>query len=67
MDLLELLRMRLIVEIVLIYLAYKIGWTEAHVMVAKECERLGSFFVGKKVYHCNLIIEKEEKNASKES
>lgn len=59
--------MRLVVEVVLIFLAYKFGWVEAHQMVAKECERLGSFFVGKKVYYCNLIIEREEKNASEES
>lgn len=35
------------------------GWTEAHHVVATECERLGKFFVGKKVYTCTNIEEKE--------
>ena len=35
------------------------GWAEAHHVVATECERLGKFFVGKKVYICVKIEEKE--------
>lgn len=29
-----------------------IGWNAAHVTVAAECERLGGFFVGKRVFKC---------------
>lgn len=29
-----------------------LGWNTAHVTVAAECERLGGFFVGKKVFKC---------------
>ena len=35
------------------------GWVQAHHVVATECERLGKFFVGKKVYSCVKIEEKE--------
>ena len=35
------------------------GWAEAHRTVATECERLGKFYVGKKVYSCIKIEEKE--------
>lgn len=31
------------------------GWVMAHETVAKECERLGGFFVGSKVYRCTKI------------
>lgn len=30
------------------------GWTFAHKTVAIECDRLGGFFVGDKVYRCVL-------------
>ena len=36
------------------------GWVEAHKTVAQECERLGKFFVGKKVYSCYKITVTEE-------
>ena len=45
---------------VLAFLAGKCyGWVQAHHVVATECERLGKFFVGKKVYSCVKIEEKE--------
>lgn len=53
--------MRLLIEVLIVYLAYKAGWVNAHRTVATECERLGSFFVGDKTYYCNLIVEKEKK------
>lgn len=28
------------------------GWIVAHATIAKECERLGGFYVGKKTYKC---------------
>lgn len=39
-------------------LGYGQGWVSAHHTVAKECERLGSFFAGKKVYRCTEIEDK---------
>ena len=36
------------------------GWTSAHCTVATECERLGSFYVGKDVYICNRIVKEFE-------
>jgi hypothetical protein len=31
------------------------GWGAAHKTVATECERLGSFYVGPKTFHCTKI------------
>jgi hypothetical protein len=36
-----------------------VGWIMAHSAVARECERLGSFYVGKKVFKCYKIEEKK--------
>lgn len=44
--------MKLLAMLGLIWIGYWIGWWYAHVTVATECERLGSFFVGKRVFKC---------------
>lgn len=31
-----------------------LGWTEAHSTVATECQRLGSFYVGKQTFECKV-------------
>lgn len=36
-------------------IGFIIGWQAAHVTVATECERLGSFYVNKKIYKCTEI------------
>lgn len=36
---------------------YWIGYASAHADVARECERLGGFYVGKTVYKC-VKVEK---------
>lgn len=36
------------------------GWIAAHHTVAAECERLGGFFVGQKVYKCHLVESRED-------
>nr|CDS55673.1 hypothetical protein SYMBAF_100015 [Serratia symbiotica] len=41
--------------VIVILLSYRLGWESAHLEVARECERLGKFYVGKKIFHCNLI------------
>lgn len=33
------------------------GWIHAHNTVRKECERLGSFYVGSKTFKCTEIQE----------
>lgn len=47
-----------------IVISYNIGYIVAHKTIALECERLGSFFVGKQVYKCVAIENNktEEKN-----
>ena len=38
-----------------------IGWIWAHNTVANECDRLGSFYVGERVYKCERIEVKDGK------
>lgn len=37
-----------------------LGWNAAHVAVAAECERLGGFFVGKKIFKCVEVIHADD-------
>lgn len=30
------------------------GWKDAHIEVARECQRLGSFYVGDQIFTCSL-------------
>ena len=34
---------------------YRIGYVSAHTDVARECERLGGFYVGQTVYKCTKV------------
>jgi hypothetical protein len=36
-------------------LGFALGWVHAHNTVARECEQLGQFYVGKTVYRCTSI------------
>jgi hypothetical protein len=42
-----------------LWAAYQIGWVHAHSTVASECDRLGSFYVGKVTYKCTAIEAKQ--------
>lgn len=33
-------------------MGYRIGYEAAHKTIATECERIGAFYVGEKVYEC---------------
>lgn len=46
-----------VVAIVCFLIGMTFGWGDAHRTVAKECERLGGFYVGKDVYKCVKVIE----------
>lgn len=37
------------------FFGYLVGWANAHHTVADECEKLGSFYVGSKVFRCVRI------------
>lgn len=37
-----------------------IGWVGAHQTVATECQKLGSFYVGKKVYRCTAVEDRND-------
>jgi len=47
-----------------LFVGYFFGWRSAHITVAMECERLGSFFVGKKVFKCVSITEVQAEDKS---
>ena len=49
-----------LIILVSLFVGYHIGYQQGHVVVSKECERLGKFFVGKKVYECVKITEVAE-------
>ena len=40
-----------------LYIGYVAGWVNAHRKVEKECDLLGRFFVGKKVFYCSRIAD----------
>ena len=40
--------------IVMLIGSFFIGWLFAHAIVAKECERLNSFYVEKVVFECKV-------------
>lgn len=48
-------------SLVALMVGYGIGWANAHYTVADECEKLGSFYVGKRVFKCVEIEAKQEK------
>jgi hypothetical protein len=39
---------------VLVAVGHSLGHHDAHQEVARECERLGGFYVGKTVYECKV-------------
>ncbi len=39
-------------------IAFLGGWTYAHFIVADECEKLGSFYVGDRVFKCQPLERK---------
>lgn len=39
----------------LVYAAYRFGWELAHLTIAKECKRLGAFYVGGTTFKCVAI------------
>lgn len=39
---------------------YKRGFVMAHITVADECRKLGKFYVGKTVFTCTSIEEKDK-------
>lgn len=40
---------------------YTVGWITAHNTVATECTKLGSFYVGNRVFKCIEVSTKEHK------
>lgn len=47
---------KLLALIGLLYIGGLIGWILAHTSIARECERLGGFYVADRSYRCTAII-----------
>lgn len=47
----------LFVGLLCLLVGYRAGYEIAHMIIARECERLGGFYVGSKTYKCHLIHE----------
>lgn len=43
-----------------VFLGYVAGWLDAHANVARECRRLGSFYVGKTTFRCVAIEDRAD-------
>lgn len=50
----------------LLWLGWCIGWVHAHLTVATECRRLGSFCVGETVFRCTVIEPADQGKSSDE-
>jgi TM2 domain-containing membrane protein YozV len=46
--------------VIVFWAAILIGWVVAHNTVAKECKKLGSFYVGNTVYECKVKTEEQK-------
>lgn len=55
----------LLVFVVALAIGWFCGWVVAHAAIAVDCERLGGFYVGKKVFSCLRIDKEEETPAAK--
>ncbi len=49
--------MSYVLTLIACLICYKAGWVNAHKTVAKECKRLGKFYVGKEVFQCTQVEE----------
>ena len=41
--------------ILAVLLGVFLGWLFAHAGIARECERLGGFYVGPKIFQCDRV------------
>lgn len=51
--------MNIAIGIIIGLAGFVVGWVFAHETISKECDRLGSFYVGSKVYQCSRVVSKK--------
>ena len=49
----------ILIGLLSILLGYTVGWSITHTTVATECTKLGSFYVGDRVFKCTEVAVKE--------
>lgn len=54
--------MKAMLLVIGLILGIYIGWVQAHHTIARECRKLGSFYVGSSVFKC-LEIKKDSKDS----
>lgn len=42
------------------WIGSKLGWLDAHNIIAEQCEKLGGFYTNNKIYKCTEIKSSEE-------
>lgn len=45
----------LFIGLLCLLVGYRAGYEIAHMTIARECERLGGFYVDSKTYKCHLV------------
>ncbi|GJN50797.1 hypothetical protein TUM20286_05490 [Pseudomonas tohonis] len=58
-DELREVRLFMLWMILFVALGWLGGWIHAHNTVAKECQRLGRFYVGSTTYECTAITDRK--------
>ena len=53
-----------ITAIIFYIIGHSAGWISAHSTVATECERLGRFYVGERVFECVKITEQPKEKTN---
>lgn len=48
-----------IIGAIVLVCVFCFGWVHAHNSIAKECEKLGGFYIGNTVYECKAVSKKE--------
>ncbi|WP_167432564.1 hypothetical protein [Moraxella equi] len=46
------------IRLLFLVIGFFVGYQYAHFYIANECEKLGGFFVGNKIYECKRVIKK---------
>ena len=49
----------ILICVISFWIGYTVGWIKAHNIVATECIKLGSFYVGNQVFKCTEVSTKE--------
>lgn len=59
------MKMGYILTAIIFYMfGHTAGWLSAHSTVATECEKLGKFYVGDRIFECTKIADKNDRDSN---